>query len=175
MDPKSLTPAENAAHSSLQNLLAGDAFDRGARIQRLCEDVWGIFEANSTAARHIMGDFLRLLENKDDFALASLVIPELRQLAPREANPHKAYLLDRTAAIRLRFVCDRNPSQAQYDDRLYVEEKDIFRRAELHRAKLLFYERATTEQEMREIERWWENRPLTGFTVDVQVDDEKAP
>jgi len=133
--------------------------DWGTQHQHLCRSFWNsLEESTSTDA---LRAFAKLPLDHDSFALARLVIPELRgDLNLRLTNVSKQYVLDATTDLR-ELTIDRNSfTQESFDDELFIAEKDIFLDVEIHRARILLHDsKALNSATAKEIREWLDLRP----------------
>ncbi|CZT16437.1 uncharacterized protein RCC_02280 [Ramularia collo-cygni] len=117
------------------------------RWQQLCETIWSIM---ATATLYELAippieyqRFLALLLSEERFALARLVIVELREgRGEHHLSAQQEDLLDKTSQIRARIQVVQNMQQSDFDEDAYAQEKLIHLDAELHRARILMHRSA---------------------------------
>lgn len=146
----------------LKNLSLSDRHsDWGADLQDVCESVWTSLDHEHHADTATMEAFIHVLLEKDGYALAQLVIPELRgRPAGSLENKQRQLVIERTWHMRQETNTTAEAG-TNHDTSLYSVEKDIFREAELYRARLVFQDRERlSEQESKDLEEWWANCPL---------------
>ncbi|KAG9764479.1 hypothetical protein KCU73_g946, partial [Aureobasidium melanogenum] len=134
--------------------------DWGAKLQHVCEALWSALDNGNHAK--LVDPFIDILHQDDAFALARLVIPELRMDEPSldQDNRLKQKILDNTAHQRKKALFSETAQQHDFDNPLYRHEKEVFAEAEMYRASLLLYGSAAFDSvEQEEILEWLANRP----------------
>lgn len=135
--------------------------DWAAKLQELCESLWPSL-AHDCIDCDVLDGFTQLLLDPDGFALARLVLPDLRvESDTATKSTQQQAVLDRIRHLRGQASSHFSPDQALFDTLIYREEKDLQTEAELYRLKLLLYRSAgplSLEQE-NELKSWWDRRP----------------
>lgn len=162
--------------------------DWAAKLQYLCEFLWAAL--GDPAQVRFVDDhldpatvpaFADLLQSSEAFALAQMVIPELRTNRPSIAAGlhHRQRLVDSTTALRERSARARAQEQSAFDTRQYAEEKQTMFDAELHRVRLfLHHSRRFTVEEEQSIRAWLDSCPLAlrraAEHAEAEADGEEA-
>lgn len=137
--------------------------DWAARLEDLCEEFWQSLDGEVGSPDSSTTDaFVHLLSDGENFVLARMVIPELRGDPDSDSSNHtKQKILDCLRPLRAQHYAASTQDQSSFDSRLYQEEKDVLREANLHRAKLLFLGRANlSEEDSKRFQEWWESCPV---------------
>jgi hypothetical protein len=120
--------------------------DWGALVQRLCEETWRALASDeqvniNDADTRAFTELLRV--DSDAFALARLIIPQLRSRSPDGgANDELLGIRQRSLLADLepaRGIANRtrHTTQESFDHPLYRAEKDIVQDERLHRVRVL--------------------------------------
>lgn len=136
-------------------------------VEECCEQFWLILEGHSEVDQSLVDAFVHLLRDRDAFALATHMIPELRG----EEQAHTSQRDDCTANQRYKDRIIQHTAyaqatstakdQAHFDSPLYQHEKEIFALAELDRARIAFESsRPMTAEQKEEFRKWWFSCPL---------------
>ena len=138
-----------------------DCPDWASKLQDFSQDFWTDLDKNPAAATPYVQDFTRLLRQPDSLPLVQLVLPELRGTSVPEAiNETKQRILADIMDLREEISRVESTQQADFDDILYQEEKQIFEEAEIYRAELLLFSSGSlTDSKKDELLQWWGNRP----------------
>ena len=150
---------------SLQEVLQEmKCIDWGAKVQDVCERCWALLDENHGVAPVYMSSLIKLLQTEEAFAVARLVIPELRgALGTMKAeNKHKQQIMNDTMNLRDHFtqIETRNQAHFDHDNPLYCVEKDIFMEAEMYRAGLLLYNSGSLDEtQKQDVREWLAARP----------------
>ncbi|KAI7554893.1 hypothetical protein KC331_g227 [Hortaea werneckii] len=133
--------------------------DWRSKWQAACEVAWA--NLSEDVPPECVDLWARLLQDHDRFALARLVVPELRSTHPLPNSQYQRRILDDTVDLRKAFSNTEQRTQSYFDSPAYVEEKRILQEAELHRARVLLHRseafgHSVTEEE---IARWLAEAP----------------
>ncbi|KAG9693646.1 hypothetical protein KCU95_g3197, partial [Aureobasidium melanogenum] len=133
--------------------------DWGAKLQHVCDTLWSALDDKADDPG-LADTLIAMLQQEDAFALARLVIPELRSKEPLVDSLLKQKVIDRTASQRMAALSLEATQQSDFDTNLYSEEKEVFTEAEMYRASLLLYGSAAFDNvEEQEIIQWLAQRP----------------
>lgn len=161
----------NQISASFQDLSISDrSGDWGAKLENACEKFWTMLgDEKTTIGPDMIDAFLDLLKDEAAFALAKLVIPELRYGdASRVENKNKQHIMERTSYMRTSAIQNEAGDQSGFDTALYRFEKDTFAEAQLYRARIAFENsRPMTSEEQKRFREWWESCPVSNVSLGI--------
>ncbi|SMR49931.1 unnamed protein product [Zymoseptoria tritici ST99CH_3D1] len=131
-----------------------------SKLQQACEVFWDSLNANPRTehAEQDVATLISLLSDRENFAVARLVVPELREM---KIDPTILYhrqqrcVLEATSELRTGFGRVETARQSDFDDILYVAEKETMLNAELQRARVLLHQSDAFGSDNEQLIRHW--------------------
>lgn len=141
--------------------------DWGNLVQRLCEGTWEMLAKDGELGIRDAAAFTQFLQTDSDaFALARLMIPQLRSRRPTgtdhgDLSIQQESLLASLEEARGLANRTRDTPQESFDHPLYRAEKDILQDAQLHRVRLLLQHTTRfNDVSEEEIAAWLDKAPV---------------
>ncbi|KAK3698116.1 hypothetical protein LTR37_017074 [Vermiconidia calcicola] len=112
-----------------------------SRWSRASEIFWDGLSSDMKATDSHVGSFIDLLVDQDRFALARLVITDLRSASILlSISPPQNFILQSTAHLRADTLKKEGLRQEDFDSAAYANEKRTQRESDLHRARILLHD-----------------------------------
>lgn len=128
--------------------------------QHACELLWSLQGQELSVQEEEMAVFVELIQRKERFALARLVIPALRSDSDHGLTYQQQLLMAACQQTRKALLEEEGIVQGDYDDPTYVQEKRILQNAELHRVKVLFHTSGAFQStHAQQIQNWLDQCP----------------
>jgi hypothetical protein len=118
------SPARSPTATKLRALLRGrDGPDRGTKLLSLCREVWTMLQDDANT--ELIEDFIALLQDYDDLALARLTLPELRSDADAPKHALQREVVEAIHEERAELRARLESKQTDFDRRqpFYAAEK----------------------------------------------------
>lgn len=143
--------------------------------QIACENLWETLSRGQPVDNACIELFINLLGRSDRFALARMIIPDLRRdILPANLRPIQRHIIGSVNDLRTEVLRRESTTQNDFDDPLYIAEKRIFIEAQVHRASVLLHEAgAFGSAERAEIEEWWLQRPGGNLRREEEEEEEE--
>lgn len=160
--------SDEDVRKKLQELNDPHCIDKGAKLQELCRILWAALEGGYKPEIREIDAFIALLMTDDNFLLAELVVPELRQTTHANIdNEFKRRIMSSTVLLREHSNKMRNVNweRLRQEQPLYSAEKDALHEAEMRRASILIFNNGTPDNDRRcAIRTWLEAYPHDSMT-----------
>jgi hypothetical protein len=136
----------------------------GTELEELCLEAWEMLGQETDEAGDVADAMCDVLQDKDCFQLAELVIPDLRgNLSADEVATRgvaRQTVLLGTSGVRAKLAAYKLPTQALLTDPGYLEERAVFAQAEFYKACLLLYTYGNlSEEQKQQVKIWMDTRP----------------
>lgn len=130
--------------------------DGAAKLLDLSETLWNLLTADAPVEQEDVTRFINIIRQSNNFALARLVIPILRNpTGDMVRNLHQQRILDELKDSRASCHESETATQSDFDDVLLREEKEVWQEAQIFRAGVLYDNHGSPSlQRRQQIQAW---------------------